>query len=504
MSLKIHNTLSQTKEIFTPVRPGKVGVYLCGPTVYKPSHIGHAVGPVIFDTVKRYLKFKGFDVTWVVNITDVDDKLIAEAREQHCNVLELAQRVTSGYLDAMSRLGVTGIDHLPRASEHIPEIIAMCERLIAKGSAYVSNGDVYFDVNAAATYGKLSHRRPEDQQSGARDLAGERKRHPGDFALWKATKPDEPPEVQFDSPWGKGRPGWHIECSAMCWKYLGETFDIHGGGMDLIFPHHENEIAQSETCFDMPFAKYWMHNGLTRFNTKKISKSDAEMRQVMKELVLTNLLGKYSPELLRFFILSTHYRRPIEFSAEEMAAKRKGLDTFYRLFERIERVTGQNAYEGGQDLDHACDAAESESARAFLTTCLDYRVRFLEAMDDDFNTGGAVGVLFELTTAVNRYLDAEQCDGKVDSQAAALAGAAVQTIRALGKILGIFEKPPALPQGDGGQMVDDLMKILIDVRAEARKSKQYQLGDMVRDRLAALNVKLEDRPDGTVWRKEDE
>ena len=256
MSLTIYNTLSQSKEVFTPIRPGKVGIYLCGPTVYKPSHIGHAVGPIIFDALKRYLQFKGFEVTWVVNITDVDDKLIVEAKEQGCTVFELANRMTSSYLDAMKQLGVTGIDQMPKASEHIGEIIAICERLITKGAAYVSNGDVYFDVTAAPNYGKLSHRRTEDQQSGTRDLAGEQKRNPGDFALWKAAKPGEPPEVQFDSPWGKGRPGWHIECSAMSVKYLGETFDIHGGGMDLIFPHHENEIAQSETCFDVPFAKY--------------------------------------------------------------------------------------------------------------------------------------------------------------------------------------------------------------------------------------------------------
>ena len=502
MSLRIYNTLTQTKEIFTPVRPGKVGIYLCGPTVYKPSHIGHAVGPIIFDTVKRYLKFKGFEVTWVVNITDVDDKLIAEAREQNCGVLELAGRVTAGYLEAMTQLGVTGIDHMPKASEHMAEIIAICEKLIAKGAAYASNGDVYFDVAASPHYGKLSHRRTEDQQSGTRELAGEQKRNPGDFALWKAAKPDEPAEVQFDSPWGKGRPGWHIECSAMSWKYLGETFDIHGGGMDLIFPHHENEIAQSETCFEVPFARFWMHNGLTRFNTKKISKSDAEMRQVMKELVLSNLLSRYSPELLRFFVLSTQYRRPIEFSADEMAAKKKGLETFYRLFERIERITGRSPYEGGSDLDHACDSAEGEVAKAFVNTCLDHRARFLEAMDDDFNTGGAVGVLFELATAINRHLDVEQLDGKGNAPSAILPAAAVQTVRSLAKILGVFERPPATAQA-GGQIIDDLMKVLIDVRAEARRSKQFQLGDLVRDRLAALKIKLEDRPDGTVWRKEE-
>jgi len=502
MSLTIYNTLSQSKEVFTPIRPGKVGIYLCGPTVYKPSHIGHAVGPIIFDAFKRYLQFKGFEVTWVVNITDVDDKLIVEAKEQGCTVFELANRMTSSYLDAMKQLGVTGIDQMPKASEHIGEIIAICERLITKGAAYVSNGDVYFDVTAAPNYGKLSHRRPEDQQSGTRDLAGEQKRNPGDFALWKAAKPGEPPEVQFDSPWGKGRPGWHIECSAMSVKYLGETFDIHGGGMDLIFPHHENEIAQSETCFDVPFAKYWMHNGLTRFNTKKISKSDAEMQQAMKELTLTNLLSRYSPELVRFFVLSTHYRRPIEFSAEEMTAKKKGLESFHRLFERVERITGQSPDRGGPDMDQVHDTAETEAEKQFASACLDHRARFLEAMDDDFNTGGAIGVLFELGTAINRFLDDQQLDSRASERPAELAAAAVQTLRSLGTLLGVFEHPPAAARAGEG-IVEDLMKILIDVRAQARHSKQFELGDMIRDRLATLGIKLEDRPDGTGWRKEE-
>jgi cysteinyl-tRNA synthetase len=501
MSLKVYNTLSQKKEIFTPVRPGKVGIYLCGPTVYKPSHIGHAVGPIIFDTVKRYLQFKGFEVTWVVNITDVDDKLIVEAREQGCGVLELAERMTAGYLEAMARLGVTGIDHMPKASLHIPEIIDICQRLIDKGAAYVSNGDVYFNVTAAVDYGKLSHRRLEDQQAGSRELAGEQKRHPGDFALWKAAKPDEPAEVQFDSPWGKGRPGWHIECSAMSVKYLGETFDIHGGGMDLIFPHHENEIAQSETCFEVPFAKYWLHNGLTRFNTKKISKSDAEMQQAMKELTLTSLLGRYSPELLRFFVLSTQYRRPIEFSAEEMAAKKKGIETFYRLFERVGRIAGGNVYDGVPDLDQIHDTAEIEPETQFVTACLDHRARFLEAMDDDFNTGAAIGVLFELASTINRFLDEQQLDLQSKPRAASLGMAAVQTLRSLAGVLGVFERPPSAPEA-GGQMVDDLMKILIEVRASARRDKQFKLGDMIRDRLTALGIRLEDRADGTIWRKE--
>ncbi|HOB73762.1 MAG TPA: cysteine--tRNA ligase [Phycisphaerae bacterium] len=501
MSLRVYNTLSQEKELFEPVRPGKVGIYLCGPTVYKPSHIGHAVGPIIFDTIKRYLVYKGFDVTWVVNITDVDDKLIVESKAQGTTVYELADRITAGYLEAIRQLGVTSIDHLPKASEHIPEIIDMCRRLIDKGAAYVSGGDVYFDVSADTDYGKLSHRKPEEQQAGTRELASGEKRNPGDFALWKASKPDEPPEVQFDSPWGKGRPGWHIECSAMSVKYLGETFDIHGGGMDLMFPHHENEIAQSETCFDKPFAKYWLHNGLTRFNTKKISKSDQEMARKMGELTLTHLLSKHSPELLRYFIISTHYRRPIEFSDEEIAAKKKGLDTFYRLFERIERACRQDPYQDGPTLEQAFSSTENHADQSFIRECLDHQLRFLEAMDDDFNTGGAVGSLFEMATTINRFIDEWRLETEENPRGRDLAMAAVQTLRSLARILGLFDqRPPRAATTD--HLVDDLMDVLIALRAEARKAKQYTLADLVRDRLKAVGISLEDRPGGTVWRRE--
>ncbi len=500
MSLKIFNTLTQRNELFEPVTPGKVGMYVCGPTVYKPSHIGHAVGPIIFDAVKRYLVYKGYDVTWVVNITDVDDKLITEAQAQGCSVTQLAGRVTASYLDAMDQLGVHGIDYMPKASEHIGEIISLCERLVAKNAAYVSGGDVYFDVSADDDYGKLSGRRTEDQQAGGRELASGDKRNPGDFALWKAAKPDEPLEVQFDSPWGRGRPGWHIECSAMSVKYLGETLDIHGGGMDLVFPHHENEIAQSETCFDKPFAKYWMHNGLTRFNTKKIAKSDPEMRKFMDELVLGNLLSKYTGELLRFLVLSTQYRRPIEFSDEELAAKKKGLEAFYRLFRRVERACGRDPYAGGETLDELHGSAETDREQEFVRECLDHRVRFLEAMDDDFNTGGAIGALFEIVTAMNRFIDAQRLETDKAERPRALAMGAVQTLRSLGGLLGLFEKPPALPSLGHG-LVDDLMQVLIAVRAEARKDKQYALADMVRDQLGGLGIHMEDRPDGTTWRK---
>jgi cysteinyl-tRNA synthetase len=394
---------------------------------------------------------------------------------------------------------------MPKASEHIGEIIDMCKALIDKDAAYVSGGDVYFDITRCRDYLKLSHRKTDELYSGTRQLASGEKRNPGDFALWKAAKPDEPAEVQFDSPWGKGRPGWHIECSAMSSKYLGQPFDIHGGGEDLIFPHHDNEIAQSETCFDKPFARYWMHNGLTRFNTKKVSKSDPEMAKLMEQLILTNLLKKYSAELLRFVILSTHYRRPIEFSDEEIAAKKKGLDSFHRLFERIERVTGKDPFAGGATLKDASarEAAAGPNVDAFLKASEEFQSRFSDAMDDDFNTGGAIGILFEWVPAINRFIDEHNLETGGDAGLKSVASAAVQSLRATGGLLGLFEKRPATEAKASDTLVDSLMDVLIKTRAEARKTKQYALSDFIRDQLGAIGVTLEDRPGGTVWRRKE-
>ncbi len=305
MPLRLYNTLSQTKEPFQTVEPGKVGMYVCGPTVYSNSHIGHMVGPVIFDTIKRYLVYLGYEVTWVVNITDVDDKLIIQAQKDGTTVADLAGRVTDDYLRCLSSLGVDGIDHMPRATEHIGEIVAMTQGLIDKGFAYPSHGDVYFDVTKAPEYGKLSHRDPEALQAGSRIEPSTIKHHPGDFALWKGSKPGEP---AWDSPWGPGRPGWHIECSAMSMKLLGNHFDIHGGGLDLVFPHHENEVVQSECFSGVPFATYWLHNGLLTKAGKKISKSDPGTL-----ILMSDLLQQHDPDTLRCLFLASHYRRPIDY-----------------------------------------------------------------------------------------------------------------------------------------------------------------------------------------------
>ena len=500
MPLRVYNTLSRTKEDFDPINAGKVGMYLCGPTVYKPSHIGHAVGPIIFDAIKRYLTFRGFEVTWVVNITDVEDKLIAEAQKEGCGTYELAERVTRNYLEAMDKLGiaqgVNGIDHMPKASEHIGDIIKYIERLIAKEAAYPLDGDVYFDVTADDDYGKLSNRSPEEQAS-QRELQSGAKRHPGDFALWKASKPDEPEDVSFQSPWGRGRPGWHIECSAMSMRYLGESFDIHGGGLDLVFPHHENEIAQSESATGKPFAKYWLHHGLTRFNTKKISKSDPEMQAALERMVLSNLLETYSGELLRYFILSTHYRRPIEFSPEEIEGKRKGLNTFYRRFDRVERITGRSTYQvagppGGSE-------ANAGGAASLDQELGDYRDRFLDAMDDDFNTAAAIAVLFEMAGRVNRYIDETGMERNATDEGRETALNAAGRLIGLARLLGLFVQPQVAETGQDSELVDKIMQIMIEIRQHCRANKDFATADLIRDRLKTEGVVLEDRPGGTGW-----
>src|SRR5437588_6295150 len=332
MALRVYNTLTREKEEFRTARPGKVTMYVCGPTVYKPSHIGHMVGPVIFDAVKRYLTYLGYQVTWVVNITDVDDKLIVRARELGTTVKDLAERMTADYLDCLQKLNVTGIDRMPKATEHIGEMIEMIGRLIEKGYAYAAGGDVYFDISKDEDYGKLCNRDPEQLEAGSRIEVSEKKRNPGDFALWKGAKPGEP---QWDSPWGPGRPGWHIECSAMSMKYLGRTFDIHGGGLDLQFPHHENELAQSESYTGETFARYWLHNGLMKMGHSKMAGSVGNVINVV------DLLRQHNPETVRFLLLSTHYRSPIEYSPERLQEVQRSLESFWRFFERYRRVTGK-------------------------------------------------------------------------------------------------------------------------------------------------------------------
>ena len=504
MGLVVYNTLTRTKEPFEPLVPGKVGIYLCGPTVYKPSHIGHAVGPIIFDAIKRYLVFRGYQVTWIVNITDVDDKLIVEAAAQKTTTKELAERVTRDYLAAMETLNVRGIDRMPKASEHVADIIDIVRRLIESGHAYETNGDVYFEVTRFPDYGKLSNRRVEEQE-GQRDLQSGAKRHPGDFALWKAAKPEEPEEVKFDSPWGQGRPGWHIECSAMAMRYLGDTFDIHGGGMDLIFPHHENEVAQSECASGKPFARYWMHNGLTRFNTKKVAKSDADpqMQAALVRMTLHNLLAEYPGELIRFFVLSTHYRRPIEYSEAELESKRKGLDTFYRLFERLERLTGRSPHEEVPAMETLRGGSTATVRNtALAATCEEQLATFVRAMDDDFNTAGAIASLFDYAGRINRFIEDHGLEsGGADVDRADALGATRHVV-AIARLIGLFLSPPPRRTAADDGMAAKAMDVLIRVRKHLRAKKDFESADLIRNLLTEQKITLEDRPDGTLWRAE--
>jgi cysteinyl-tRNA synthetase len=500
MPLRIYNTLTRQKEEFWKRPPARVGMYVCGPTVYKPSHVGHMVGPVIFDTVKRYLTYLGYQVNWVVNITDVDDKLIARAHDLGTTVKELAEKMTGDYLDCLKKLNVTGIDVMPKATEHIPEMIGMIQGLIDKDHAYAAGGDVYFDITRDPDYGKLCHRDPEQMEAGARIEVSEKKRNPGDFALWKGSKPGEP---AWESPWGPGRPGWHIECSAMSMKYLGETLDIHGGGLDLQFPHHENELAQSESYTGKTFARYWMHNGLLKMGTAKMAGSVGNVVNVV------DLLKQHTPETVRFLLLGTHYRSPIEWSEERLAEVGRSLEAFYRFFERYERITGGAFYDlsGAKSIAHPIAGPIGEIV-------LGMRQRFLECMDDDFNTGGAIGVLFEILPALNRYADTAGPQLNQPGPARDALNVGAQVLRELSQILGLFQQPPPQKKlGGDDKLVAGLMQLLIDIRnnlrAEAKKittkgdplkKALFDQTDLIRKRLGEIGVTLEDRPDGTGWR----
>ena len=486
MSLRVYNTLTREKEPFVPVTSGHVGIYLCGPTVYKPPHMGHLVGPIIFDAIKRYLVHRGYKVKWVVNVTDVDDKIIDEAARRGITFEALAKEQTALYLNVLADLGVKDqIDLLPRASEHMPEIIGMIETLIEKGHAYATDGggagNVWFDTATDADYGKLSNRKLEDQEAGLRDLAGNGKKHPADFALWKAAKKDEP---AWQSPWGNGRPGWHIECSAMSIKYLGETFDIHGGGDDLKFPHHENELAQSECCTGRTFVKYWLHNGLTRIKTKAASgewKTEKMSKSLGNTMDARELVDTHGPDVIRYLLLSTHYRSPIEFNEEVIANVKKAISVFTRLFERISRLTPAPAGPDTSDLTNL------------------YEEKFLASMDDDFNTAGAIASLHECAGAINAEIEKTGVEKSKDAGTITRLSRATLRLKALAGVLGLFTIEQRKPADDA--LADGLMQLIIKLRAEARKKKDFATADAIRDGLAGLNIALVDRADGTGWEK---
>jgi cysteinyl-tRNA synthetase len=509
MTIRVYNTLTKQKEPLETVTPGKVGIYLCGPTVYKESHIGHMIGPVIFDTIKRYLTYCGYQVNWVVNITDVDDKLIAQQHERGIPMSQIAEEMTIDYLNNLRALGVDQIDEMPKATEHMDGIIRFTQTLIDKGFAYASGGDVLFDVTKDPGYGKLSNRRPEEQQ-GEGGEAASKKRNPGDFALWKAAKPGEPAR---DSPWGKGRPGWHIECSAMSRAILGETFDIHGGGLDLLFPHHENELAQSECCHGKPMVKYWLHNGLLRkgdasgkiggrTDRESTSGGGGKMSRSAGAGGLADVIASQGGERIRFFLLKTHYRSTVIYGDEGLAEAAAALETFYRYFERFQKITRQRFF----NLPAARTREEGEFDPAgdpLLGSVHKLRSSFLEKMDDDFNTGGAIADLFDLVRELNKYADQQKLEDVPDVKDARIKTLveATRVLRELSNILGLFRSVPAQRGGGGEGVVPNLMQLLIELRAEARAKKDFATGDKIRNSLAEMGITLEDRKGGaTEWR----
>ncbi len=503
-TLQIYNTLSKQKEPFTTTAPGKVGVYLCGPTVYAQAHIGHMVGPVIFDCIKRYLTYCGYDVTWVVNITDVDDKLINKANERGITMLEVAEENIKDYEDNLAALGVDQIDHFPRATDCMDEIIAFVASLVERGYAYAADGDVYFDCGKDREYGKLSNRSLDSMQGDGGEGGAGRKRSAADFALWKSAKPEEP---SWESPWGAGRPGWHIECSAMSKKLLGESFEIHGGGLDLVFPHHENEIAQSECCHDKPMARYWAHNGLLRKDNaagKIGGRAEREagdqgaggkMSRSKGAGGLADLIKKQGGERIRFFLLRTHYRSTVLFSEPAIEEAGEGLDKFYRLFKRYTRITGNDFYDlqAGSSRDAEIAGLPKESLAA--------KTKFLSAMDDDFNTGGAMAELFELLNLANKQCDAADLEGAGNENREAVAAftATLTLLKELASIVGIFGAPPTSAGGADDQLLAQVMQLVIDLRAESRAAKNFAVADAIRDGLAPTGITLEDRAGGTEW-----
>lgn len=460
--MQVYNTLTNRKEEFVPIEPGKVKMYVCGPTVYNFFHIGNARPFVVFDTLRRYFKYRGYEVRFVQNFTDVDDKIINRAKEEGITAPEVSEKYIKEYFNDAEALNVIKADVHPKVSEHIPEIIDFVQTLIDKGYAYEADGDVYYSTRKFAEYGKLSGQNIDDLESGARIAIGEVKEDPLDFALWKARK--EESEIAWESPWGMGRPGWHIECSAMAKKHLDETIDIHGGGQDLTFPHHENEIAQSEACNGVPFAHYWMHNGYINVDGKKMSKSLGNF------FTVRDIREQYSGDVIRFFLLSGHYRSPINFSDTLMEQSKQGYERIATAIETLEFLKAN-----GSD-----EAMSDEAAR--IASLDRHREKFIEVMDDDLNTADGIAAIFELVSEIN--LDVKNGTSK------SFADEALGRVRELTDVLGLFGD-----ENDEEGLGDDI-QALIDERQAARKEKNWARADEIRDRLAAMGITLKDTPQG--------
>ncbi|MFH1855672.1 MAG: cysteine--tRNA ligase [Candidatus Omnitrophota bacterium] len=500
MTIKIYNSLTNSKEEFIPLQDKKVKMYACGVTVYDDCHIGHARAAFIFDFIRKYLVYKGYELTFVRNITDVDDKIINKARQElvkesksgnhseeelNKKVKEIAQKYTEKFYEDMNMLGIAKADVEPKATEHIPDIIEIIKVLIEKGFAYESAGDVYFEVKKFKDYGKLSNQSIEQMFSGVRKESEQNKKDPLDFALWKKSKVGEP---AWPSPWSAGRPGWHIECSVMSMKYLGKTFDIHAGGIDLIFPHHENEVAQSEAATGQPFAGYWIHNGLLTINGEKMAKSLGNFVSIKE------LLSRCTAEDLKLFFLSSHYASPIDFSFEKVEFASNALRRFYILFNKIDAIlkTGPVPIEKTNQEQRISVVLE-----CFIKELAVLKEKFEEAMDDDFNTPAALSAMFEIVNLTNKFLQNNTVE--LERKKPALQSAKFALIEA-GKIFGIFE--PGEQEDMDMKTVDDLMNIIIETRDYARQKKDYELSDTIRNRLKEVGIIIEDEKGKTLWRKE--
>jgi cysteinyl-tRNA synthetase len=464
MSLRIYNTLSHQKEEFKPLEAGKVRMYVCGPTVYADAHVGHAMSSIVFDVIRRYLEYRGYQVQHVMNYTDVDDKIIQRAHQAGVDPFRLAEKYIQEYRQHLQDLNVLEASDNPRATQEIDRIVDMVKGLVEKGYAYAADGDVYFRVEKDEEYGKLSGRKLEDMLAGARIEVDARKENPMDFTLWKAAKPGEP---AWESPWGKGRPGWHIECSAMSLNHLGEQIDIHGGGNDLIFPHHENEIAQTESLTGKPFSHYWVHNGMLQLSGEKMSKSLGNL------VTIKEFLSQHDGDVLRMMVLNSSYRSPLTFNDDVVSQAERAL-------ERLRQALRLAILKDG--------AAAQEAAKALVQQVQASRQGFLEAMDDDFNTAGALGHLFDLVRAINHGRDQGVDAGEL--------GAAQDLLRELSGVLGLRLNQASTRSSQADPYVD----LLLEVRGELRRQKLWALSDLIRDRLAALNVVLEDTKEGSEWR----
>jgi cysteinyl-tRNA synthetase len=488
MALRVYNTSSGKKEDFVPLHEGKVGMYVCGVTVYDLCHVGHARSMVVFDVVYRYLRYRGYEVTFVRNFTDIDDKIINRANQEGTDYKNIAERYIGEFKTDMGRLNLEPPTFEPRATDHISGMVALISTLMEKGIAYESHGDVFFSIERFHPYGKLSKRDLEEMQAGARVEVDEKKRNPLDFALWKASKPGEP---FWESPWGPGRPGWHIECSVMSQKYLGETLDIHGGGKDLVFPHHENEIAQSEAATGQPFARYWIHNGFVNINKEKMSKSLGNI------LTVKEILKEWHPEVIRLFLLSHHYRSPVDYAPESLTEAKSGLDRFYNTLKTIQDEMKKTASASSRK-----ESPAVQGTRQFIET---FRARVEEALDDDFNTAQALGFFYELQTHLNTLLDVSK--GRPDPEILSLLKKGFDHFLTLGELFGLFREDPeayvAEEKRKGIQKLniseEEILRF-IEERNAARKEKDWKRADSIRGELLSRGILLEDTPSGTLWK----